>query len=97
MINQKHRRTVRWNNYDYSREGSYFITINSKDKFPYFGEIQNGIMCLSPAGQIVYKSDYTIANESIVNLDVKKLSVGNYIVRIITADGVTTNLPFVKY
>lgn len=55
------------------------------------------VSIISGAGQIVYKSDYTIANESIVNLDVKKLSVGNYIVRIITADGVTTNLPFVKY
>jgi hypothetical protein len=52
---------------------------------------------ISGAGQIVYKSDYTIANQSIVNLDVKKLSAGRYTVRIKTADGVTTNLPFVKY
>jgi len=54
MINRKQRRSVRWNNYDYSREGSYFITINTKDRFPYFGEINNGILCLSSVGQIVY-------------------------------------------
>ena len=54
MINKHHRKSVRWNNYDYSREGSYFITINTKDKFPYFGEIRKGILCLSNLGQIAY-------------------------------------------
>ncbi len=51
----------------------------------------------SAGGQIVYKADYTIANESIVNLDVKKLPSGNYYVRINSADGTTTTLPFVKH
>lgn len=54
MINKHNRKSVRWNNYDYSREGSYFITINTKDKFPYFGEIRNGILCISNLGQIAY-------------------------------------------
>ena len=51
----------------------------------------------SAEGQTVYKSDYTITNESIVNLDVKNLASGNYFVRISTADGETTNLPFIKH
>ena len=55
------------------------------------------VSIISNAGQIVYKADYTIADESIVYLDVKKLAAGNYNVRIKTADGKTTNLPFIKY
>ena len=55
------------------------------------------VSIISADGQTVYKSDYTITNESIVNLDVKKLASGNYFVRISTADGETTNLPFIKY
>ncbi len=55
------------------------------------------VSIISGTGQIVYKSDHTIASESIVYLDVKKLSAGNYFVRIKTADGTTTNLPFVKH
>jgi hypothetical protein len=51
----------------------------------------------SAGGQIVYQSDYTIAEGGIINLDVKKLSSGSYFVRIATADGETTNLPFVKH
>lgn len=51
----------------------------------------------SSNGQTVYKSDYTIAEESIINLDAKKFSAGHYFVRIATADGETTNLPFIKY
>lgn len=51
----------------------------------------------SAGGQTVYKSDYTIANESIINLDVKNLASGNYFIRISTADGETTNLPFIKW
>lgn len=55
------------------------------------------VSIISADGQTVYKSDYTITNESIVNLDVKKLASGNYFVRISTADGETTNLPFIKH
>ena len=54
------------------------------------------VSIISGAGQIVYKADYTIVNESIVYLDVKKLAAGNYFVRIKTADGATINLPFIK-
>ena len=33
--------------------GRYFVTICTKHREPYFGHIQNGIMCLSDAGSIV--------------------------------------------
>jgi hypothetical protein len=51
----------------------------------------------SALGQIVYKKDYSIVNESILYLDVQKLVAGNYYVRIKTLDGNTTTLPFVKH
>ena len=51
----------------------------------------------SAAGQIIYGGDRTIANESILNFDVKKFSAGNYFVRIKTANGTVTTLPFVKH
>jgi hypothetical protein len=51
----------------------------------------------SASGQIVYKKEYTVANESILYIDVQKLAPGNYFVRLKSPDGETTNLPFVKH
>ncbi len=47
------RRSIRWQDYDYTRGGAYFITICSHAKIHLFGEITNGVMCLSEWGQIV--------------------------------------------
>lgn len=61
---------------------------------------QNGkatVAVLSGAGQIVYKSDYTFLEGSIVTVNLKKLSAGSYVVRVRTADGQISNLRFVKY
>ena len=41
--------------YDYGSNGSYFVTICTKNKEPWFGEIQSGIMCLSSFGQIAHQ------------------------------------------
>ena len=72
--NYKNRKSPRWKNYNYSREGAYFITINTKDRFPYFGEIKNGIMCLSNAGQIAY-------NEWLNTKNVRSnISLGEFVV-----------------
>ncbi len=43
----------RWEYWDYSRPGSYFITICTRDRACIFGEVKNGRMILSPFGQIV--------------------------------------------
>lgn len=47
------RQSIRLKGYDYSAEGAYFITIVCKDRLPWFGDIVNGEMQLSEAGEIV--------------------------------------------
>ncbi|MFA6039821.1 MAG: transposase [Candidatus Peribacteraceae bacterium] len=39
--------------WDYSSTGAYFVTINTKDRIPWFGTVRNGIMGLSDVGSIV--------------------------------------------
>ena len=39
--------------YDYSQPGYYFVTVCTKEKRIYFGEIKNGEMELSPLGKVV--------------------------------------------
>lgn len=43
-------RAPRWN---YTANGSYFITICTHDRYPWFGYIRNGIMCVSDIGAII--------------------------------------------
>ena len=50
------RQTIRYENYDYTSSGSYFITICCQDFKYRFGKIHNGIMCLNSIGQIVLQS-----------------------------------------
>ncbi len=47
--------SVRLKDYDYSSDGGYFITICTKNRTPYFGEIKNGIMGLNELGCIAAK------------------------------------------
>jgi REP element-mobilizing transposase RayT len=42
--------STRYHGYDYSSPGKYFITICTKNRKPYFGEVQNGKMILSDLG-----------------------------------------------
>jgi len=52
--NQKlHRRSIRLKDYDYSSEGSYFLTIVSHKRECFFGQIQNGRIQLNEFGEIV--------------------------------------------
>ncbi len=41
-----------WKNY--ADKGTYFVSVNTKYRFPHFGHIQKGIMCLSKIGSIAY-------------------------------------------
>lgn len=50
----KHRRSIRLEGYDYSREGIYFITICTQDRRHWFGQIFGEAMQLSRFGQIAY-------------------------------------------
>ncbi len=47
--------TARLRNWDYRLNGLYFVTICTKDKKYFFGEIQNDIMGLSEIGLLVYR------------------------------------------
>ncbi len=50
-----HRKSIRLQNYDYSQNGYYFITICTKDKKCLFGKIENEKMILNELGKIAYK------------------------------------------
>ena len=47
------RKPRRLQGYDYKSEGLYFITICTKDRLPFFGEVRAGKMILSGAGVVV--------------------------------------------
>ena len=46
------RRSLRLKGYDYRQEGSYFITICTYQRFPYFGKIEQGEMLISEIGRL---------------------------------------------
>lgn len=46
--------TFRLKNWDYRWDAAYFLTICTKDRNHYFGEIENGKIKLSPAGAIAH-------------------------------------------
>jgi REP element-mobilizing transposase RayT len=46
------RRSIRLREYDYSQPGAYFITICTQDRKCLFGQIENGQVVLSAAGEI---------------------------------------------
>ena len=48
-----HRRSMRLHEYDYSTEGSYFVTICTHNRQCVFGEIINDKMVLNDSGRIV--------------------------------------------
>jgi len=50
-----HRRSTRLKGYNYSRAGSYFVTLNCHNKIELFGEIKEGQMILNEFGVIAYQ------------------------------------------
>ncbi len=50
-----HRRSIRLQEYDYSQEGLYFVTICVHNRKPLFGEIIDGTMQLNNAGLMLEK------------------------------------------
>ncbi|MEA3287872.1 MAG: transposase, partial [Candidatus Marinimicrobia bacterium] len=43
-------------NWDYSWDGKYFITICTKNRRPYFGDIEFGKMILNDIGKLAYRN-----------------------------------------
>jgi len=48
-----HRRSLRLEVYDYSQAGAYFVTLCTKGREGFFGEIVDEAMRLNPLGEIV--------------------------------------------
>ncbi|MDO9231483.1 MAG: transposase [bacterium] len=48
-------KSSRLSNYDYSQNGMYFVTICTKDKEYFFGEVKNGGMVLNDVGKMADK------------------------------------------
>lgn len=51
-----HRRSIRLQDFDYSEAGAYFVTVCTWNRECLFGDIVNGEMCVSDAGEIVTKT-----------------------------------------
>ena len=62
--------STRLENYDYSSNGYYFLTICTKDRINYFGEVKNNKLELSKTGIMTQKFWLEIPKHfSFVNLD----------------------------
>lgn len=56
MYKGKYRRqTIRLKNWDYTQNAKYFVTICTKDRRHFFGQVVRGEMELSDLGKIVYE------------------------------------------
>ena len=54
MDNRIYRnKTLRLENYDYTQNGLYFITICTNNRYPYFAKIDNGLLKLNSAGKMI--------------------------------------------
>ena len=61
--NIHHRKSIRLKDYDYSREGLYFVTICCKNRASLFGNIENGEMFLNDAGKMIEKWYFELENK----------------------------------
>lgn len=74
--------------WDYGSDGAYFLTICTKDRGHFFGEIKNGRMRVSPAGAIAHVLWYEIKNHA------RHVGLGEFVVMpnhvhgILVLDGV---------
>ena len=53
ISNLPNRQSIRLSNYDYSQEGSYFITLVTQNRLHLFGKIEDGKMILNSLGKIL--------------------------------------------
>jgi REP element-mobilizing transposase RayT len=51
-----HRRSIRLQGYDYSQDGTYFVTLCTHNRENLLGEIKNGEMILNEYGKIIAES-----------------------------------------
>lgn len=66
--------SARKQNWDYGNDAAYFITICTKDRQPFFGEIHKGKIQVSPVGAIADVLWFEIKNHA------KNIELGEYVV-----------------
>lgn len=49
------RQSIRLKGYDYRTSGAYFITLNTENRAPLFGEIKDGEMEMNEAGETIFE------------------------------------------
>ena len=87
----KIKKQYRFKGYDYSNEGSYFITIVTKNRQSYFGDIENEQFIPSAIGKIVLENitkfiiDYSLPNPNInnhyfINNENKIIGISEYMI-----------------
>lgn len=64
-----HRRSIRLHNFDYTGPGAYFITICTKDRLCFFGDIVDERMVLNDAGYTIENWYLKLADKFDVLLD----------------------------
>jgi ribonuclease HI len=60
--------------FDYSKLGAYFVTINTKNRIHYFGEIENEVMHLSEIGRYV-EDNFKKIEEKLAHLQVDEYQI----------------------
>jgi len=79
--------SARWQHWDYGSDAAYFITVCTKNREHYFGEIENGKMCLSHIGILADVFWHEIKNHS-KNVELDSFVVmPNHIHGILILDG----------
>ncbi len=48
-----HRRSTRLPTFDYADDAAYFVTLCTLDRLPIFGDVADGTVRLTPAGELV--------------------------------------------
>lgn len=66
--------SARLKNWDYGSDAAYFITICTKDRIHFFGEIENGKMQVTSAGAIAHVLWHEIKNHA------KNVELGEFVV-----------------
>lgn len=69
-----HRKSIRLKDYDYSKEGLYFITICCQNKEHLFGEIVDGQMILNGAGLMIQRIYEELPKYF------EKMEIGDYVI-----------------
>lgn len=65
-----HRRSIRLKGWDYRTAGYYFVTVCSYQRTNIFGNVENGVVQLSPLGEIIKKEwEKTAVLRNNVSLD----------------------------